>query len=143
MSPSEIPEARRQRVREAVGDRCGYRQSPQRYTMGELEIEHIIPRVRGGSDDESNLWLACSLCNRYKGSQITGIDPLTNATVALFNPRSQMWGTHFRWSPEGVYIVGLTPIGRATVETLRLNNELAVEVHRNWTLAGWHPPAIP
>ena len=143
MSPSEIPEARRQRVREEAGDRCGYCQSPQRYTMGMLELEHIIPRARGGSDDESNLWLACSLCNRYKGSQVTAIDSLTNATVTLFNPRSQIWNAHFCWSPEGVYILGLTPTGRATVEALRLNNELAVEVRRNWMLAGWHPPEMP
>jgi hypothetical protein len=108
-----------------------------------LELEHLIPRARGGSDDESNLWLACSLYNRYKGSQVTAIDPLTNATVTLFNPRSQIWRTHFCWSLEGVYILGLTPTDRATVEALRLNNELAVEVRRNWMLAGWHPPEMP
>jgi hypothetical protein len=28
----------------------------------------------------------------------------------------------------------------ATVEALHLNNDLAVEVRRNWVLAGWHPP---
>jgi HNH endonuclease len=36
---------------------------------------------------------------------------------------------------------GLTPVGRATVEALRINNEIAVEVRRNWVLAGWHPPS--
>lgn len=108
--------------------------------MGRLEIEHIIPRAKGGSDDESNLWVACSLCNRYKGSQVTGTDSLNGDTVALFNPRTQVWGEHFRWSPDGAYIRGLTPTGRATVEALRLNNELAVGVRRNWILAGWYPP---
>ncbi|WP_260441293.1 HNH endonuclease [Microcystis sp. M31BS1] len=34
-----------------------------------LEIEHIIPKAKGGSDDEYNLWLACRLCNGYKGRQ--------------------------------------------------------------------------
>jgi hypothetical protein len=108
--------------------------------MGTLEIEHIIPRAKGGSEEESNLWLSCGLCNRYKGSQITGIDPHTNATVRLFNPRTQIWHEHFRWSPDGAYVIGMTDIGRATVEALRLNNDLAVEVRRNWILAGWHPP---
>ena len=32
--------------------------------------------------------------------------------------------------------------GRDAVEALRLNNELAVEVRRNWVLAGWHPPEM-
>jgi hypothetical protein len=111
--------------------------------MGLLEIEHIIPRAKGGSNDESNLWLSCSLCNRYKGSQVTGIDPQTNEAIALFNPRTHVWSEHFQWSLDGVYIVGITPTGRATVAALQLNNELAVEVRRNWMLAGWHPPGEP
>ena len=72
MNLKDIAAAVRIRVRKAARDRCGYCLSPQQYVMGILEIEHIIPRVQGGSDDESNLWLACSLCNRYKGAQTTG-----------------------------------------------------------------------
>ncbi len=34
-----------------------------------LEVEHLIPRCRGGSDRVSNLTLACSLCNQRKGKQ--------------------------------------------------------------------------
>lgn len=140
MTPVTVSEALRQRVREAAHNRCGYCLSHQRYVMGQLEIEHIIPRARGGSDDELNLWISCSLCNRYKGSQIAGTDSLNGDTVALFNPRTQVWSAHFRWSSDGAYIHGITPTGRATVAALRLNNELAVEVRRNWILAGWHPP---
>jgi 5-methylcytosine-specific restriction endonuclease McrA len=33
-----------------------------------LEIEHIVPRARGGSDRVSNLTLACEPCNRKKGT---------------------------------------------------------------------------
>ena len=140
MSPPDVTVSLRHRIRETARDRCGYCLSSQRYVMGKLEVEHIIPRVRGGSDDESNLWLSCSLCNRYKGSQTTGVDPLDGVQVELFNPRTQVWREHFRWSPEGTLILGVTPVGRATVEALRLNNELAVEVRRNWVLASWHPP---
>ena len=139
MSLTDIPTSLRQRIREAARDRCGYCLSPQRYVMGKLEIEHVVPRARSGSDDESNLWLSCSLCNRHKGSQTTGVDPLDDAQVELFSPRTKVWREHFRWSPDGTFIIGVTPTGRATVEGLRLNNELAVEVRRNWILAGWHP----
>jgi 5-methylcytosine-specific restriction endonuclease McrA len=34
-----------------------------------LQLEHIIPRSRGGSDRVSNLALACEPCNQKKGSQ--------------------------------------------------------------------------
>ncbi|MBT9166580.1 MAG: CRISPR-associated endonuclease Cas9 [Chloroflexi bacterium] len=33
-----------------------------------LEIEHIVPRIKGGSNRVSNLTLACSSCNSAKGS---------------------------------------------------------------------------
>ena len=140
MSRSDLPAALRQRVRTVAGDRCGYCLSSQRYVMARLEIEHIIPRSQGGSNEESNLWLSCSLCNRYKGSQVQGVDPLRGETVKLFNPRTQVWSDHFSWSSDGTLIIGLTPTGQGTVEALQLNNELAVEVRRNWILAGWHPP---
>src|SRR5690606_31016102 len=34
-----------------------------------LEIEHIIPKSRGGSNRVSNLTLACNDCNQRKGNQ--------------------------------------------------------------------------
>ncbi len=140
MSPAEILESVRACAREAAGHACGYCQSPQHLVMGKLEIEHIVPRARGGSDEESNLWLSCSLCNRYKGAQTESRDPETNEIVRLYNPRTDDWHQHFAWLSEGVKVTGRTPIGRASVLALNINNEVAVEVRRNWVLAGWHPP---
>lgn len=34
-----------------------------------LQVEHIVPRIRGGSDRVSNLTLACGPCNLEKGNQ--------------------------------------------------------------------------
>ena len=34
-----------------------------------LQIDHIVPRSRGGSDRVSNLTLACACCNQNKGAQ--------------------------------------------------------------------------
>jgi 5-methylcytosine-specific restriction endonuclease McrA len=34
-----------------------------------LEIEHIVPHTRGGTDRVSNLTLACRICNQRKGTQ--------------------------------------------------------------------------
>ncbi len=41
---------------------CGARDRP-------LQVEHIQPRARGGTDRISNLALACSRCNTAKGTQ--------------------------------------------------------------------------
>ena len=129
------------RIREAAQNRCGYCRSPQHLVMARLEIEHIIPLSKGGGNDEDNLWLACPLCNRYKGNKTEAVDPVTGQEVALFNPRSQIWREHFRWSEDGLRIIGLTPVGRATVVALHLSDDPdALLVRSYWVLAGWHPP---
>jgi hypothetical protein len=135
-----IPEEVKRRVRQQAGNRCGYCRSRQEYVLGFLEIEHIVPKARNGTDDENNLWLACRLCNHYKAAQTRGRDPLTGKQVALFNPRKQHWSRHFRWSSDGLSIVGRTACGRATVPALNLNNMIARMVRSRWIEAGWHPP---
>jgi 5-methylcytosine-specific restriction endonuclease McrA len=70
MSRTKVSDEIKRRVRWAAADRCGFCLAKQRRVLGILEIEHIIPLARGGADEELNLWLACSLCNRYKGVQI-------------------------------------------------------------------------
>jgi hypothetical protein len=35
-----------------------------------LEVDHVIPRVGGGSDDADNLVTACYACNRGKGARL-------------------------------------------------------------------------
>jgi hypothetical protein len=135
-----ISETTRQRVREAFADRCAYCQCSQSYVYGKLEIEHIYPESRGGTNEEVNLCLACRTCNLFKSDQVEAVDPLTGSSVPLFNPRRQDWSEHFRWAPAGTTILGRTPVGRATVRALGLNNELAVAVRREWVRVGWHPP---
>ena len=39
--------------------------------------------------------------------------------MRLFHPRKDIWDKHFRF--EGARLVGLTPIGRATVHVLAMN----------------------
>lgn len=137
---SHLPEHIRQKVRQRAGNRCEYCLSHQNYILGRLQIDHIVPIVKGGADTEENLCLACELCNQYKWIRTEGIDPQTNQRIPLFHPRKHQWRKHFTWSADGTRIIGLTACGRATVNVLQLNNELAVIVRRNWIRAGWHPP---
>ncbi len=89
-----------------------------------FQIDHIISEKHGGVTSEENLALSCIYCNAYKGSDIASEDPFTDKITRLYNPRTQVWETHFR--RDHVTIVPLTPEGRVTVKLLRLNEERRV-----------------
>lgn len=97
---------------------CGRRQSDAPALR--FHVEHIMPRQHGGSDDPNNLALACGHCNSHKGPNLTGIDPETDQIVPLFNPRQDSRPDHF--ALKGIFFVGLTPTGRATVRVLAMNS---------------------
>jgi len=140
MRRSRISSKLRAKIMEEARYRCGYCLAQQIVMNWLLEVEHIVPVAAGGSDDEDNLWLSCTACNRYKGTQVKARDPNTGQLVKLFNPRHQKWSQHFRWSEDKTEIIGLTACGRATVEALKLNNELAKQARALWHEAGIHPP---
>lgn len=140
MPRPHIPETLRRKVAETAHYRCGYCLTSQEYTAMPMHIEHIIPLAAGGDSTESNLWLACPLCNGYKGIQTHHIDPETAKNTQLFNPRQQKWAEHFEWSEDGAQIVGKTACGRTTVIALKLNNEYLTRARSRWVMAGWHPP---
>jgi hypothetical protein len=135
-----ISKAVRERVASKARYRCGYCQTQQAVIGMPLHIEHIIPQAAGGSSEVDNLWLACPLCNSYKGTQTHAMDPVNDERVPLFNPRAQEWPAHFRWSDDGTEIIGLTPIGRVTIVALKLNRAPLIRARRRWVGAGWHPP---
>ena len=138
---SYISDKLRQKIVEQSGNCCGYCLGEQRYIFAPLEVDHLLPIAEGGTDDEENLWLACPLCNSYKGKQTHGIDALTKRKVLLFNPRKQNWKRHFKID-NGIRIVGKTVCGRVTVVALQMNGHLAITVRRNWQIAGWYPPKV-
>jgi hypothetical protein len=114
--------------------------------VGRFEVEHIVPRAHGGSDDLSNLALACSPCNGRKSQATQGLDATTLTIVRLFNPRQDIWDVHFRirdtgGETGGYWIDGLTPTGRATVDRLGMNDGHVVLARALWALAGLFPPS--
>jgi hypothetical protein len=56
----------------------------------------------------------------------------------LFNPRRHKWARHFRW--DGPVLVGLTPIGRATVVVLEINLDYRVAFRQRLIEEGVFPP---
>lgn len=117
-------------VTSRANKRCEYCQYPQEFSDSPLEIEHIVPRSADGPTEFNNLALACSHCNRHKATRQAGTDPLTGKDVRLFNPRIDDWIIHFLLNRGTGEIEGKTPIGRVTVEVLRMNDEQPIGARR-------------
>ncbi|MCL4832358.1 MAG: HNH endonuclease [Caldilineaceae bacterium] len=137
---SGMPRSLREQVFLRARACCEYCRTARRLIAMPLVVDHVTPRSAGGDDTPDNLCAACYRCNEFKGARTHARDPLTQALVPLFNPRTQRWGAHFRWENGGIHVVGLTPTGRASVIALRLNNEYVVESRTLWIAQDWHPP---
>lgn len=112
----------RQAVWDRAGRRCEYCRLKQDHEPSRVfHVEHIIAQQHRGGDEEGNLALACQLCNLLKGTNLTSLDPDTNALTRLFHPREDDWDEHFR--VDGPRILGLTDKGRTTVWLLEMNAE--------------------
>ncbi len=95
-----------------------------------VQIEHSIPRSAQGQTVFENLCLACPTCNRYKANRQEALDPVSNEMVPLFHPHLQNWTDHFAWSQMNTEIVGLSPIGRATISALKVNRPQIIRVRQ-------------
>ena len=115
-----VPASVRQFVKDRAGGKCEYCLIHQDFSIYSHEVDHAIAIKHGGSSNVDNLVLSCLPCNRYKGSDLTSIDPITQEITHLFNPRSHEWKDHFQIEKD--YIVGLTDIARTTIFLLKLND---------------------
>src|SRR5262245_57122764 len=133
-----MDEALTRLVWERAGSRCEYCLLPHDASVLQFEVDHVIALKHEGPTRPSNLALACFYCNSFKGPNIAGIDPVTKKLTKLFHPRRHKWGRHFRY--DGPRLVGLTPIARATVQVLNINNDDAVALRDGLIAEGRFPP---
>ena len=49
---------------------CGFRFT--HFDYRHFEIDHIVPKSKGGQDDDANLQLLCGNCNRIKSDKSMG-----------------------------------------------------------------------
>lgn len=140
--PSDVPTSLRETVYRRAGGCCEYCLSQARFSTQPFSVEHVFPRSRGGKATARNLALACQGCNNHKYNKTRGTDSITGQESRLFNPRRDRWHEHFTWSEDCTTIIGLSPVGRATVEGLRLNRPGLLELRRVLFAVGEHPPTI-
>ena len=127
-------------IRDKFSDCCAYCLTAEFLTATTFEFEHIIPRSNGGETIFENLCLACPSCNRFKAVRKNTINPITEVSTPFFNPQLQIWSDHFIWNEDASEIVGLTDIGRVTIEALKMNRVQLVRVRKMWVKLGEHPP---
>ena len=118
VSESYLSAELRRSVRSRANGRCEYCQIAEQDTWFGCEIDHIISEKHAGQTESDNLAFACATCNRAKGSDIAAMTE-DGTLTALFHPRRQLWAEHF--AREGAWIIGRTPVGRATVRLLKFN----------------------
>ncbi|MCX6054250.1 MAG: HNH endonuclease [Chloroflexi bacterium] len=132
----------RTRVAERAKNCCEYCLSQEQYSSDSFSVEHIVPLIKGGKNTLDNLAFACQGCNNRKYTSTEAYDLVGQVTVLLFHPRLHKWEDHFSWSDDGVLILGLTPIGRATVDKLQLNRVGLINLRHILFDAGEHPPIL-
>ncbi len=126
-------------VARRAGHRCEYCRAPQVVFNSTFEIEHIQPVSLGGTDDLTNLALACRGCNGHKSAATVGTDPMSGLSVPLFNPRVDVWNQHFQYDADAGTIDGITPTGRATVARLGMNDPVQLTARGFWVALGLFP----
>lgn len=123
-----MDKALEQEVRARANDRCEYCRAPQFASKLTFPIDHIIARQHGGTTVTENLAVCCGRCNRHKGPNLAGIDPVSGRLTRLFHPRLDQWDDHLRY--DGPVIVGLTDVGRTTVAVLSMNRPSQVAIRQ-------------
>ncbi len=130
-----MDQALRAFVRDRAADICEYCRLPQSTSrFVRFHVEHIIARQHGGSDEADNLALACNHFNHHKGPNIASLDPETSELTPLFHPRRDKWPEHFAW--RDAMLIGLTSMGRTTIELLAVNDWQRVELRSNLQALG-------
>jgi hypothetical protein len=130
----------REQVITNAGGRCAYCQSREDLTGVTFEADHIVPESAGGPTSLENLCLSCPTCNRHKARRLIAQDPVSGDSVPLFHPLQQPWTEHFTWSSDGTEVIGLTSVGRATIEALHMNRTVIVQLRAYWVALDLHPP---
>lgn len=120
---------------------CEYCQSQMQYAAQPFVFEHITPISQGGQSTLGNLALACGGCNGHKYNKTEASDPVDGSVVPLYNPRQHHWVDHFAWDEDYTLVIGLTAMGRATVETLKLNRPGVINMRKLLITVGKHPPS--
>jgi hypothetical protein len=124
------------KIAQRANHRCEYCKAPEVVFNFPFEVEHIIPLSRQGTNDGTNLALACRSCNLRKGIRISGIESSSKLEVHFFHPREDRWTEHFQVDAESGKILGITRVGEVTMTYLEMNSPAQVAARLLWIRLG-------
>lgn len=133
-----ISESLRQEVGKRAGFRCEYCRISEANAFYSFQVDHIISLKHGGKTEQENLALACSICNRNKGTDLGTIIEGNDSLIPFFNPRKEIWDHHFEVEKSGE-ILPLTSIGKATIQILGFNHPDSVLERKLLIITGEFP----
>jgi hypothetical protein len=139
MTDSYIPVAIQREIISLSNNRCEYCLYPTAFSPNSFHFDHIIPLSKGGLSILKNLARVCGGCNGFKQDKTHYFDPFTYQLCNLYNPREHRWEDHFQWSDDNLLIIGISPIGRASVELFQVNRQANVNLRELLIMAGLHP----
>ena len=142
MSEKRVTTRQRRAIASRAKNCCEYCLRPPDYTTDPFAVEHIVPTYHGGKTTLDNLALSCTGCNGHKSTKVAALDPVSNEVVPLYHPRKHPWQEHFSWNEDTTLIVGLTPVGRATVKALQLNRPEIINLRRILRVSREYPPTF-
>lgn len=134
MSKAYVSAALRRLVAERANHACEYCLVPEIAVLAPHEIDHVIAEKHGGPTEQENLALACTLCNKHKGSDVASVDPSDGEIVRLYQPRRDRWQDHFQLKDGN--IEPLTSIGLVTVRLFQMNRPQRLEERKLLLQAG-------
>ena len=121
MSSTYINADLRRLVYQRAKNTCEYCLIHEDDTFFGCHIDHIISEKHGGLTEANNLALSCTFCNLHKGSDIGSVSAAEGVLTRFFDPRKDLWGTHFFL--EGASIKTSTAIGEVTARILQFNSD--------------------
>lgn len=140
MSRSYVGAELRRRVTRRAAGFCEYCLINEEDTFFGCQMEHVVSEKHGGATVAENLALACTPCNRRKGSDIGSIDPDTRRYVRFYHPRVDGWTEHFAFAERWSSIEPRTDVGAVTTRILSLDAAERRLERRALVAAGRYPP---
>lgn len=136
------------KIRTLVIDRakgcCEYCRSQDIFSTQIFSIDHIIPLAKGGNNEEKNLAYSCvKVATTRNGFIQRSLMPLLKRQF-LFSIQEYIhnWLEHYSWSEDFLQMIGISAIGRATIDFLKLNRKGVVNLRLATLALEKHPPDL-